>query len=222
MYAADSYEHILLYLARRWRGKPYMCALLFAPPGTDVGRSIFARLMDWHYRSGDNFDFFCVGYGNWQQDPNEKPVASIAPGGNLTPIDFYYNAKAFNEVLANVRTRSRWQYSGEADLLLVNVVIDPQTEEPHIDFDDMVALDVDLIVRDKVFATTSRLLERICQSADEAAAAGRSLTVDQFSDQMVLHTALRGAMSKLIETLKLDSLLGPKHFIVGAHLLKVL
>jgi hypothetical protein len=221
MYAADSYEHIILYLARRWRGKPYMCALLFAPPGTDVGRSIFARLMDWHYRSGDNFDFFCVGYGNWKQDPDEKPVATITPGNGLTPIDFYYNAKAFNEVLTEVRARSGWHYSGEADLLLVNVVIDPKTEQPYIDFGDMVALDVDLIVREKVFATTSRLLERICQSADEAAATGESLSVNQFSDQLVLRTALRGAMSKLIETLKIGTLLGARHFIVGAHLLKI-
>jgi len=197
-----------------------MCGLLFAPPGTDVGKSIFARLMDWHFRSGDNFHVFCVGYGNWKQDPDEKPVASITPGEGLTPTDFYYNAKAFNEILAEVRAKAGWHYSGEADLLLVNVVIDPKTEQPHLDFDDIVALDVDLIVRDGVFATTSRLLERLCQSADEAAAAGEALSVDQFSDQMVLRTALRGAMSKLIETLKIGTLLGARHFIVGAHLLK--
>jgi hypothetical protein len=220
MVAADSYEHILFYLARQWRGQPYMCALLFAPPGTEVGKSIFARLSDWHYRSGENFDFFCVGYGNWKVDPGEEPVATICPGGGLTPIEFYYNPKAFNEVLAEVQTRSGWRYSGEADLLLVNVVINPETKEPRIDFDDLVALDVDLIIREKVFATASRLLERICQSADEAAAAGESLSVHQFSDQLVLRTALRGAMSKLIETLKIGTLLGARHFIVGAHLLK--
>jgi len=221
MVPADSYEHILRYLEERPRDNPYMCGLLFAPPGTEVGKSIFGRLMDWHYRSGDNFDFFCVGYGNWKEEGSkEKPVASISPGNGLAAIDFYYNAKAFNEVRNEVSARSGWRHSGEADLLLATVVNDPETGKPRVDFDDMVALDIDLLVREKVFATTSRLLERICQAADEAAAAGQALSVSQFSDQQVLRTFLRGCMSKFVETLKLDAIVGARHFIVGAHHLK--
>ena len=138
----------------------------------------------------------------------------------MAAIEFYYNAKAYQEIRKDVSARSGYVHSGEADLLLVNVVNDPETGRPRIDFDEMVALDIDLLVREKVFATTSRLLERICQSADKAVADGQTLSVDKFSDQQVLRTFLRGCMSKVVETLKLDSILGARHFIVGAHHLK--
>src|SRR5438093_1323459 len=77
MVAADSFEHILLYLKETYSKKgTWMCGLLFAPPKTPIGKSIFERIADWHYRSGKNFDFFCVGYGNWNKDGQGKLVAS--------------------------------------------------------------------------------------------------------------------------------------------------
>ena len=222
MVAADSFEHILLYLKETYSKKgTWMCGLLFAPPKTPIGKSIFERIADWHYRSGKNFDFFCVGYGNWNKDGQGKLVASITAKRGLTPIKYYYNAKAFQEIRKDVEAVSSWRYSGEADLLLVNAVRDPDTSEVRLELDEIIALDVDRLIEDKVFSTSARLLERICQAADDAARSGDQLSVINFSDKEVVRTFVRGALSKFVNILKVDTLLGARHFIVGGHLLRV-
>ena len=222
MVPADSFEHILLYLELGGPNQgPWMCGLLFAPPASPIGKSIFDRLLDWHYRSGDNIDFFCVGYGNWSEDPRAKPVANLTAKPGLTPIDFYYNPRAFQEIRKQVEALSGWHYSGEADLLLLNAIKDPDTGQARLEFDEMVALDVDRLIRENVFSTPARLLERICQAADEAATSGDRLSVMDFSDKEVMRTFARGALSKLVSTLKVDTLLGARHFIVGGHFLRV-
>jgi hypothetical protein len=222
MVPANSLEHILLYLEEgHMRERPWMCGLLFAPPKTPIGKSIFDRLLDWHYRSGANFDFFCVGYGNWTEEKGAKPVARITAKPGLTPIKFYYNARAFHDIRKRVEALSSWRYSGEADLLLLNAMKDLDTGKARLEFDEMIALDVDSLVRDNVFATPARLLERVCQAADDAAASGDQLSVMDFSDKEVVRTFLRGALSKLVDTLKVGTLLGARHFIVGGHLLRV-
>src|SRR5262245_14750045 len=222
MYAADSFEHIMMYVGSGLpkKGSCWMCGFLFAPPGTSIGKSIFDRLMDWHFRSGDNFDFFCVGYGNWKQEQAE-PVARLTRDPRLSPIDYYYNPRSFQEIRKQVEALSGWRYSGEADLLLVNAIRDSDTGKDRLEFDEIVALDIDRLIRENVFSTTARLLERVCQAADDAVVSGDQLSVIDFSDKEAARSFLRGALSTIVNTLKVDTLLGARHFLVGGHFLRV-
>ena len=220
MVPADTYDHMLEYLSRKGWAQPYMCGLLFAPEKTAIGKAIYDRLLDWHYQSGKHFDIFCVGYGNWTTEYDQKPIARIAGSPGTTPIDFYYNPMAFDNIRRTVQSASGWRYSGEADLLLVNVIHPNDSDVPRLDFDNLIALDVDRLVRENIFPTPSRLLAKVCDAAGQAAQSGEALTVTEFSDQQVLGTALRGAMTKIVATLKLDTVIGARHFLVGANFLK--
>jgi hypothetical protein len=204
-----------------------MCGLLFAPPGTSIGKSILDRLSDWHHRSGENFDFFCVGYVTWNEFEDDKPVARIRDRADLSPIDFYYSARAFHDVRANVEAISQWKYSGEADLLLINAVQSEDYEDnsreyrtrSRLDLDEIVALDVDQIVRDGVFTTPAKLMERICQAADEAALSDKPLRLARFANRELARSLFRGTLSAVVDKLKIGTILGARHFIVGQHLL---
>ena len=125
---ANSYENILQRLDARRIPDIWMCGLLFAPPNTPIGKSLMDRLDDWHHRSGDNIDFFCVGYLDWKVFNDDKPVGCLRDRDGSEARQFYYSAQAFDDIRRNVETLSTWQYSGEADLLLDNVVQDEKHE----------------------------------------------------------------------------------------------
>jgi hypothetical protein len=228
MNPANSYTNILAHLDSSHMPGVWMCGLLFAPPNTPVGRSIMDRLDDWHHRSGANFDFFCVGYVDWNEFEDDQPVGHLRDTKGSTRRQFYFSAKAFDDIRRNVEGRSGWRYSGEADLLLVNAVQDESRQSfsrewrpsSSLEFSEMLALDMDKIVNEKVYSSASRLMEAICRAADVEASAGSAIKVHDFSDKAFLRTLFSRSLAAVIEKLKLDGPLGARHFIVGAHLLE--
>ena len=146
MSPATTYERILQHLDATHGPGVWLCALLFAPPGTQVGRSIMDRLDDWHHRSGENIDFFCVGYTERPDTEDAKSIGALTDNGDRR--SFYYSASAFHRIRRHVSAQSIWKYSGEADLILVNAV---QTESrrsgsqgrrSYLALDEIIALDI--------------------------------------------------------------------------------
>lgn len=213
------YGMILEYLRQ---GPPvsvpqWMCAMLFAPPKTPIGKSIMDRLDDWHHRSGKNFTFFCIGYLEHDEFNDGEPV------GRLTELDgsgtrrFCFSARAFHDIRRTVEAQSGWKYSGEADLLLANAIIDRPDGTPSLALEDVLALDIDKLVREGVYDSAARLMERICRAADETMLKGQSVAIEDFSDKEFTRTLLKRTLGAVVRHLKLDAALSARHFIVGAH-----
>ncbi len=225
MNPANTYENVLQYLDSYHMPGIWMCGLLFAPPKTKIGKSIMDRLDDWHHRSGDNFDFFCVGYVDYDEFDSDEPVGKLTDRENRQARQFYYSSQAFNEIRAHVEAKSSWKYSGEADLLLVNAV-QPEIRKSfsreyhprtYLALDEIVALDIDKIISDDVFSSSARLMERVCQAADEAAMNNERVEVMSFSDREFSRTLLRKGLGAIISKLKIDAPLSARHFLVGGH-----
>lgn len=222
MVPAVSYQDVLRHLDSSHSPGNWMCGLLFAPPNSEVGGSIVSRLDDWHHRSGRNFDFFCVGYVDWQREEDKVPV------GRLTDRDgntrhFFYDAVAFDDIRRHASDLSGWMYSGEADLVLVNAIQREPRGWHHngprsrLALDEIVVLDIDRIVRDRVFDSAARLMERLCQAADEATARDGGIDVQGFSDKEFLRTLLRRWLDRFVKTSGLGGVLKARHFVVGGH-----
>ena len=226
MVPANSYQNVLKYLDEGHRPGVWMCGLLFAPPKTAIGKAIMERLDDWHYRSGNNIDFFCVGYVDWDEFEDDEPVGQLRDRYDSAKRQFYYSASGFHDVRDNVEQLSGWKYSGEADLILVNAVQDepaasaPDEPRSRLMLEEIIALDIDKIVSEGVFTTPARLMERICQAADDAAVSGEAINVTDFSDREFSRTLLRRSLGAVIKKLSLDAPLGARHFLVGGQLLE--
>ena len=181
------------------------------------------RLDDWHHRSGENIDFFCVGYTEFPDTEDAESIASLTDNGNRR--SFYYSASAFEAIRHHVSAQSRWRYSGEADLILVNAV-QPESRDwgthgprSSLALDHIIALDVQLMVAEHVYASAARLMEGICRAAEDAPAHGGDLNVMDISDREFFRTLLRQGLQRIVRTSGLTGLLGARHFLVGGQLL---
>lgn len=219
MRAVDSYDILIEYLKD---GPPvpvpqWMCGLLFAPPNTPVGKSILDRLDDWHHRSGKNFTFFCIGYLDHDEFNEGRAVGELSELTGPGVRQFYYSARAFDDIRRNIERQSRWRYSGEADLLLANVIIPKPDGTPALALDDILALDIDKLVAEGVYASAARLMERVCRAADESMLKGRRIAIENFSDKEFTRVLLKKTLGSVVKYLKLEAPLAARHFIVGAH-----
>lgn len=91
-----------------------MVGILFAPAEVRLARDEIVSSLDYfHHRSGNHIDFFCAGYSRYGFTPGERPVTTDEP-------PWMFSLDAYHRFQREIERLSRWRYSGEADLLLMN------------------------------------------------------------------------------------------------------
>ncbi|MFY9622690.1 MAG: hypothetical protein WAM70_01270 [Pyrinomonadaceae bacterium] len=159
-----------------------MVGLLFAPPEARLAREeIIPGLRYFHYRSGDNIDFFCAGYRRYGPDlePGEKAVTDDEP-------PWVFNLWMYEQFRRQIQQLSSWRYSGEADLLLMNANFDEGSRDSSLDFTSAIACDLDRMMKDGAILSVRRFFEDIFQFAETAQMADPTWG---FSDEQGLRTA---------------------------------
>lgn len=165
MVPAWSYESVQKSLddAFRYRYKSRegsgarMVGLLFARPDSKLGSTEVVPGLDYfHHRSGSNIDFFCAGYRRYgkEKQPDERQVTHEEP-------PWYFSLLAFEGLRQDVERRTRWKYSGEADLILLNATFDKGRGKADLHWPTAIACDLDMMVRDGAIKSVSRYFELI-------------------------------------------------------------
>lgn len=138
-----------------------MTGLLFAPPGQPLAKAeILPRLNDFHYRSGEHIDFYCAGYAWWHSDMDDY---------RTTGTDgVVYSAPKFDAFRRDIARRSRWRYSGETDLLILNSRYDREAETGMLDFSSAIVCKLDTMKSDGAITSAGLFFERIFQYSESA------------------------------------------------------
>ena len=132
--------------------KPRMVGLLFSRPEFKFAKEhILAHWSHYHERSGNSFDFFCVGYRHQVWDSNGLPVTHE------------FSTEAFNEIVAEIESNTNWKPSGENDLLLLDASYDAASNKASLDFSNCIKLNLDELVRGKAIASVPAFFEQIFQ-----------------------------------------------------------
>ena len=176
-----------------------MVGLLFAQSRVRFAREEIVPSLDYfHHRSGDKIDFFCAGYGRYWYPPTEDQQKVT---GDDPP--WLFSLSLFGKFCDEIEQLSTWQYSGEADLLLMNAHIDPEQDAARLDFNSAVVCDLEQMKRDGAITSVPRFFEQIFRYAQQAPADDPTWG---FSDKMGLHVA-GGAIKRVVLSLlprKLD------------------
>lgn len=116
-------------LPARWPGWPSVLAFLFAPPDSDAITSLDARGKYFDIRTGNYWDLFFPGYYRSAKAELEFQVGA-RPVGRRYTNDWYYDPRDFEALREHIEEASArgWEYSGEVDLVLINVWLPPRGE----------------------------------------------------------------------------------------------
>lgn len=131
-----------------------MVGLLFARPDVPLAREqIVPSLNYYHHRSGRDIDFFCAGYSRFSHESNEKEPVEVGDWWEFNPITYC----KFQE---EIQRRSRWLYSGEVDLILLDGKRD-DFGNAYLDFEYAWVCDLNNMIRNNAIESVHRFFEHI-------------------------------------------------------------
>lgn len=129
--------------------------ILLTRPTSAVGRDIIDALPYFHHRSGRSINFYLPGYGAYWYGayPDEKNVATI----NGTQWSF--SNQKYAEFIKSLEKHSRWEYSGESELLLI------EYRNGKLDYSNVLRFHLDAMLRDEAITSVNAFFENIFRYA---------------------------------------------------------
>jgi hypothetical protein len=140
-----------------------LVGILFAQPSHKVTKEeVLPGMSYFHERSEKNVDFFFAGYNSDRaDDPDAVDVSTLAGG------KWYYSAKAFNRMRAEVESAVKWRYSGGCDLLLTNARLNEKTEKVQLDFTTSIICPLGEMLRIEAISSVPEFFEEIFRYAEK-------------------------------------------------------
>jgi hypothetical protein len=167
MYTAKTERRYRDRIKTGWRGGPTLLAFLFAAPDTGAIKMLDARGDYFDLRTGNTWDLFFPGYYRSHKGILFEREAGALPIGDRYANDWFFSAADFNELREHVEMLSRhlWEYSGGADLVLVNGWLPPEGE-PTIDWASTISGQITDQVAGAQTLTLAHVVERITRDLE--------------------------------------------------------
>lgn len=130
--------------------------ILITRPDLEVGKSILNSLNYYHHLSGNNKNFYLPGYGAyWNEDYPDGQIVTKIEG-----VNWSFSDKMFVCFINDLETYSKWEYSGESELLML------EYKDGILSYDNMMQFYLDNMMRDRVIVSISSFFQqllRICK-----------------------------------------------------------
>jgi len=136
MVTAFSYNQIkewIEYSFEKHNVNSKLIGVIFAQPTTFIKSEVADSIEYFHYRSENNIAVFWAGY---EQAEYDHPKV-----WDIDNVPWRFNVKKFNALRKEFESETRWEYSGETDLLLFKANMN---SSKHIEFDYSDAIIVNL------------------------------------------------------------------------------
>ena len=180
----------------------HLVGLLFARPDSAVAKKdIIPNLSYLHYRSANNVDLFCAGYGaDWEPAmyPDYRQV------GVVNGTKWFFSDKAFAGLCEELEHRTRWRYMGETDLILVNA-------DQTISFSQAIVVTLEKALRDNAIQSVASFFEEIIKFARNYSG---SNPVFDASDYLGLRIASKSILGTLVPKKLADIFRSARHVCV--------
>ena len=105
-----------------------------------------------------------ASFDYWDKDTGDS-LDIVLAGWNFKDGALAFDASDFMKFRRIVESSSKWQYSGETDLLLLNFEVDTQEIEGWFDYSEAIALPLEEMLRNKQIGSLDGLLAELASSA---------------------------------------------------------
>ncbi len=143
MIHASEYKEMLLKInnaIQEGKLRAQYIGILLTRPALETGKNILESLNYYHELSEESFNFYFPGYGAYWNNTysDEKVVAEV------DEVKWFFSDKAFVKFIRELQKNSRWKYSGESELLLL------QLNDGELSYEGAMVFHLDAMIRDKV------------------------------------------------------------------------
>lgn len=144
--------------------KVKLIGILFAPPHAMLAKAEIIPGLDYfNRRSGNNIDFFCAGYAvGWEH------ADYVSIGKKVDNHEWVYSNETFDKFRKEIVSRSRWKYSGESDLILINSFYDSAKRSVDLDFSKAIVCRLDEMKKTEAVTSVASFFEDIFNYAEQA------------------------------------------------------
>lgn len=131
--------------------------ILITRPDLEVGKSILNSLNYYHHLSGHNTNFYLPGYGAyWYGNYLDGQVVTKING-----TDWSYSDQMFVNFINDLQNYSKWKYSGESELLML------EYKDSILSYDNMMQFYLDNMMRDRVIVSVSSFFQQLLETCKE-------------------------------------------------------
>lgn len=121
-------------------------AVLFTRPDLETGKSIANSLNYYHHMTGNNINFYLPGYSAYG---GEQYITEV----DRTP--WYFCTKEFVKFYEHMEHITKWKYSGESDLLLLEL------SDGELQYSQTMEFYLDNMLRDNVIASIPSFMQKL-------------------------------------------------------------
>ena len=140
-------------------------AIIFGRPHDELVKDgIIPNLTEWHYRSRDFIDLFCVGFQADDSDLIEslKKEFDVDLKSNLIN-----SGEQFAKTLDSFEANTSWRYSGETDFLLLNAIFDMNYKKAILDFNNVLSITLERAIDKQIIDSVPQFIEQVLRFAKE-------------------------------------------------------
>ena len=143
--------------------------ILITRPDLPTGKYILDSLEYFHFRTGKSLNFYLPSYGAYwpnSEYPDGKVVTTI------DGVNWSFSNQMFAQFISELETYSKWSYSGESELLLIEL------NNGILSYKNVMVFHLDNMIRDNVIKSIYSFFEqlfRICLDKE---------TLDQISNSL--------------------------------------
>ncbi|WP_300384675.1 hypothetical protein [Clostridium sp.] len=116
-----------------------------------VKEYILSKINQYHHRSNSDIDFYFPGYGAyWNGYFGAEEIVC-----KVNNVDWLYSDKLLFDFINVLETKSKYKYSGETDLILINY------KNGELDFSEVMVFWLDRMQRDGVIYSPANFFETV-------------------------------------------------------------
>lgn len=190
MFEALTYQTMLEEINRNAKEKGVLndfIGILITRPELPTGKDIINNLEYYHFRTGKSINFYLPGYGAyWNSDYTDSKIVTT-----IDNVKWLFSNKMFVQFIENLEIYSKWQYSGESELLLVDL------KEGKLSYETIIEFYLDNMIRDGVIDSVHQFFEylfRICNNKD---------TLNKISNTLGINKAKQSSLDIILDKLPL-------------------
>lgn len=192
MYEALTYQIMLEEISRN--AKQYgilndSIGILITRPDLPTGKTILDSLEYFHFRTGKSVNFYLPGYGAYwpKSDYPDGKVVTVIQG-----VNWSFSNEMFAKFISELEKYSKWQYSGESELLLVEL------KNGILSYEGMMQFHLDNMIRDGVINSVHQFFEQVFRMCSDKE------TLNQISNAFGVDKLKQISKEKILEKLPLD------------------